>query len=84
MDDLRNDSGHLPSKLMISFFSVASLGSLVYFYGFNDFYTKQSTDACNIFLSAIFHMGIVIGPAALVGIKSLGFKLYPSKYQYLF
>ena len=40
MDDLRNDKGHLQSKILISFLSVASIGSLVYFYGFNDFYSK--------------------------------------------
>ena len=66
MHDLRNDRGHLLSKIIISLLCASSFATFFYFYTSYDMYSRQSTDACNCLISAITHIGIVVSFIYLV------------------
>ena len=55
-----------------------SVGGLAYGMSAYDHYTPQNTNAMNLFVSMMCHLGIVIGPSALFALKMIRYSVYPS------
>ena len=56
-----------------------SCSSLTYYVGYYDYFSPYSTNAFNIFISSLCHIGIVIGPAALYGMRMVKYTVYPQE-----
>jgi hypothetical protein len=93
VQELQNFIGQLPfivknsSPIMNKIFVAGSLifgvGSTVACMGTFDYFTPFHTNSVNLFVSMLCHLGIVVGPASMYGILSIGHTLYPKKFAEL-
>lgn len=84
MEDLRSHSGPMKPKLLVAALLVAGMGTTLYMFCNNDVHTPGYTNSLSLIFTILCNVGIVMGPAALFGLHSLNFRLYPKKFSYLF
>lgn len=74
-------SSPLLNKLFILSCLLFGVGSTVYAMGSYDYFSPWHTNSMNLFISLLCHMGVVMGPAAVYGMQSIGYSIYPKRFD---
>ena len=79
--DFVKDTVPLISKGAVTASLLLGSGQLMYSLGTNYFYSPGLTNSINLFTSLLCHVGIVIGPASIYGMRLLNYSVYPRNYR---
>jgi len=83
MEHLRNDNPPIAPRVLTALLLLSGGGTALYQMVSNDVFTPGYANSFSMFWTTLCHVGIVIGPAALFGLRAVNFRLYPQKYAYL-
>jgi len=70
----------MASKAIVLFALLFGTIGIIYILGFKEQFTPAYTNGVSLYFSFLSHLGIVIGPAALYGLRMNNYSVYPSMY----
>lgn len=77
------DSGHIFSRIGVLALLFGSVSAATFFICAYDAYTPQSTNAYCLMTSALAHLGIIVGPAAIFALMSCNYRIVPLRFAYI-